>query len=203
MTVILLTRHGHVQGIKPECFRGRADLLLTEEGRTQAQLLAKRIARRWLARCIYTSPLSRCVETGASIAETCNIPSIPLSGLNDLDYGTWQSLTYAQAREKNPDLFAKWFAAPHSVAFPRGESLQEVAARTAAALRSILSEYESDTVVIVGHDSINRVILTQLLDLPLSSYWKLVQDPCCINEIEINNAAVRVKRMNDISHLES
>ena len=40
MTKILLTRHGHVEGIKPERFRGRAPLELTEQGRVQAAAVA-------------------------------------------------------------------------------------------------------------------------------------------------------------------
>ena len=37
MTKILLTRHGHVEGIKPERFRGREPLDLTARGRADAR----------------------------------------------------------------------------------------------------------------------------------------------------------------------
>jgi phosphoserine phosphatase len=47
MTKILLTRHGHVEGIKPERFRGREPLQLTERGTAEAAALAQRIAARW------------------------------------------------------------------------------------------------------------------------------------------------------------
>ena len=87
MTVIVLTRHGHVDGIKPERFRGRADLALTELGLQQARSTGQVIAPRWSPSAIYTSPLQRCVSTGTAISEACNIPSESLSGLNDLDYG--------------------------------------------------------------------------------------------------------------------
>jgi len=40
MTKILLTRHGHVEGITPERFRGRQQLALTERGRAEARALA-------------------------------------------------------------------------------------------------------------------------------------------------------------------
>ena len=110
-------------------------------------------------------------------------------------------MTYEQARTRNPQLFAAWFATPQWVRFPRGESLQDVALRTADVLRHILSRHPADTVVLVGHDSVNRVLLTQVLNMPLSSYWKLVQDPCCINEIEVTNCAFRLGRMNDTFHL--
>jgi phosphoserine phosphatase len=44
MTKILLIRHGHVEGIKPERFRGRERLELTDQGRAEAAAVANRIA---------------------------------------------------------------------------------------------------------------------------------------------------------------
>jgi probable phosphoglycerate mutase len=54
----------------------------------------------------------------------------------------------------------------------------------------------------VGHDSVNRALLLQLIDQPLSAYWKLAQDPCCLNEIDIERGRVEVRRVNDTSHLD-
>jgi broad specificity phosphatase PhoE len=203
MTTLLLVRHGHVDGIKPERFRGRADLALTATGRRQAALLARRISAHWSPNAIYTSPLQRCVATGAAVAAACGMAAEPLGGLSDIDYGAWQSLSYEEARAKDPDLFAAWFATPQRVGFPDGESLQDVAARTASVLRMVLSRAAADTLVLVGHDSVNRVLLTQLLDMPLSAYWRFAQHPCCLNEIEISASSVQLRRMNDTAHLES
>jgi broad specificity phosphatase PhoE len=202
MTIILLVRHGHVEGIRPERFRGHADLALTKTGKRQAELLAHRITSQWAPSSIYTSPLQRCIATGAAIAAACGIPSEPLNGLYDLDYGAWQLLTYDDARIKNPDLFAAWFATPDLVRFPDGESLQDVAARTASVLRLVLSRNAADTLVLVGHDSVNRVMLTQILDMPLSAYWRFAQSPCCINEIEVTGSSFQLRRMNDTAHLD-
>src|SRR5580700_7224618 len=118
MTIILLVRHGHVEGIKPERFRGRADLVLTETGQRQAELLARRIASRWAPSSIFTSPLQRCIATGAAVAKACGVPSEPLAGLYDLDDGAWQSLTYDDARASDPGLFAAWFTTPIWSDFP-------------------------------------------------------------------------------------
>jgi broad specificity phosphatase PhoE len=73
MTKIVLTRHGHVEGIKPERFRGRQNLSLTARGRAEAQVVAKRIASGWMPHAIYTSPLERCLVTGAEISKACNV----------------------------------------------------------------------------------------------------------------------------------
>ena len=56
MTKLILVRHGHVEGISPERFRGRAELPLTDTGRREAEATAARIAASWRPAAIYTSP---------------------------------------------------------------------------------------------------------------------------------------------------
>jgi broad specificity phosphatase PhoE len=90
--------------------------------------------------------------------------------LNDIDYGDWQLQTYEEVKSKEPALFAAWFATPHLIRFPNGESLQDLAARAADALRHVLAAHPGDTIVLVAHDSVNRAMLLQLLDQPLSAY---------------------------------
>lgn len=202
MTKILLTRHGHVQGIEPERFRGREPLDLTERGRAQAAAVARRIADGWRVRNIYTSPMGRCVETGAAIAKASGAIAEVCDDLNDIDYGVWQFKTLASAKKADPDLFAAWFATPQLVRFPNGESLQDVAARAANALRFALARHPRDTIVLVGHDSLNRALLLQLLGMPLSSYRRLAQSPCCLNEIDLDGGSVCIIRLNETHHLD-
>ena len=202
MTKILLTRHGHVQGIAPERFRGREPLELTERGRAQAAAVACRIADSFRARKIYTSPMKRCVDTGAAIAKACGAAAEICDDLNDIDYGAWQFKTLAWARKADANLFAAWSATPQLVRFPNGESLQDVAARAANALRFVLARHPRDTIVLVGHDSLNRVLLLQLLGLPLAAYRRLVQSPCCLNEIDAGGGGVCIVRLNETHHLD-
>jgi broad specificity phosphatase PhoE len=203
MTKILLTRHGHVDGIKPERFRGRAALELTALGRREAAAVAQRIAGAFKPSKIYTSPMGRCIATGAAIAAACDSPAEICDDLNDIDYGAWQFKTFAETKTQDPDLFAQWFAAPHLVRFPGGESLQDLVARAADALRMVLARHPGDIVVLVGHDSVNRALLLELLDQPLSAYWRIAQDPCCLNEIDITDGTIRIRRINETSHLET
>ena len=204
MTKILLTRHGHVDGIRPARFRGRAELSLTDHGLAQADALARRIARRWKPAAVYTSPLQRCVVTGGKIAAACGIAASAHDGLGDIDYGAWQMRTHEEVSAETPEAYQLWREKPHLVRFPGGESLQDVVARTADALRLMLARHATDTVVLVGHDSVNRALLLQLLDQPLSAYWRLSQDPCTLNEIEVFAAGdVRIGCINDTSHLDA
>lgn len=202
MTKILLTRHGHVEGIQPERFRGRAELALTRQGVADAEAVAARIARSWRPVIVYTSALQRCVVTGTIIANATGIKAVPLEGLMDLDYGAWQMRSHEEIKAEAPEAYRLWKSNPQRVRFPDGESLQDLLARTADVLRLVLDRHPADTVVMVGHDSVNRAILLQLLDIPLSAYWRLIQDPCTLNEIDVaGSGEVRIQRVNDTSHL--
>jgi broad specificity phosphatase PhoE len=105
---------------------------------------------------------------------------------------------------RHPELFKTWHQRPHLMRFPQGDSLQDLVARTANALRLVLANHPRDdeAVVLVGHDSVNRALLLQLLDQPLSAYWRIAQDPCSINELEIVDGHVRVLRINETAHLD-
>ncbi len=201
MTRIILTRHGHIDGISPLRFRGQTELPLTERGRSQVAATATRIAAGWQPRMVYTSPMGRCVATGQAIANACGVPREVLPELIDFNYGAWQWRTVDDVRAAWPELLAAWYATPHLVRFPDGDALQDLVARTADAIRLVLARHPDDTVVMVGHETVNRAILLQLLDQPLSAYWRFAQEPCTINEIEIAGGNVRVRCVNDVSHL--
>jgi phosphoserine phosphatase len=201
MTKIILTRHGHVDGILPLRFRGQTELSLTARGRAQVIATAARIAARWQPRLVYTSPMGRCIATGEAIANACRATRESINDLIDFNYGAWQWRTVDEVRATWPDLLAAWYATPHLVRFPNGDALQDLVARTANAIRFIAARHPDDVVVMVGHETANRAILLQLLDQPLSAYWRLAQEPCAINEIEITDGRVRVDCINDVSHL--
>ena len=201
MVRIILARHGHVDWLAPERFRGRAELPLSDLGRRQAQAVARYIAATWKPDAVYTSPLGRCRETGAEIAAPFRLELRPIEGLADIDYGEWQGLTRDEAQERWPDETELWFRTPHIAAIPGGETLAGLLSRTSAALRDILWRHPDQTVVLVGHDSVNRVLLLFALEAPLSRYWHLRQEPCAVNELFFDNDSFIIGSINQTQHL--
>ena len=201
MTKLILVRHGHVEGISPERFRGRAELPLTELGRREAEITAVRIAATWRPAAIYTSPMGRCVETGTAIGKPLGLSASAMPGLNDIDYGDWQGLTADEARARWPDELDTWYRHPDWAAIPRGETLQQVLTRAVAALREVIRHHPDDTIVLVAHDSVNRVLLLHALELPLSRYWRFKQNPCCINELDLSADGFTILGINQTDHL--
>ena len=65
----------------------------------------------------------------------------------------------------------------------------------------MIARHPAETVVLVGHDSVNRIVLLHALDLPLSRYRRLGQDPCAINEIDFAAGEFTVRSVNGTYHL--
>jgi broad specificity phosphatase PhoE len=198
---LVLVRHGHVEGIHPERFRGRIDLPLTELGRRQADAAARYIATRWPAASVYASPLARCMNTAKAIAAAQGISVQPLPQLVDIDYGKWQGRTRDEVKAAEPEQFRAWMEQPHLTVIEEAETLQDVQARLARALDHMRRAQPEGTVIAVGPDSTNRVFLTMVLGLSLASYWQLQQDPCAINVLRFGPFGCRVAAINETAHL--
>jgi probable phosphoglycerate mutase len=199
-TRILLVRHGHVDWIKPERFRGRAALALSPLGRRQAVAAAARIAAVTRPAAIYTGPLERCVDTARAIGAACRITIQPLEAVNDIDYGPWQGLTRDEVRSRWPQQLEAWLKTPQ-LATPGGETLASVHARACAALLEVAARHRDQAVVVVTHDSVIRVLLLLALDLPLSHYWRFAPQPCAIADLSFAAGEFVVHSFNESWHL--
>jgi len=67
----------------------------------------------------------------------------------------------------------------------------------------VLARHPDETIVLVGHDSVNRALLLQFLDLPVSAYWRLAQEPCCLNEIDMTSQKACIRHINETQHLDA
>ncbi len=119
----------------------------------------------------------------------------------DTHYGRWQGLTHEEVRARWPDELRIWLEAPDLAVIPDGETLAVVLVRAINVLQVVRRKHKDQTVVLVGHDSINRILLLHALGLPLSRYWHIRQEPCCLNEIEIQETVFSIQRVNESHHL--
>jgi phosphoserine phosphatase len=202
-TCLILVRHGETEWNRVERFRGRADVPLNAAGLAQAEATARRIGHTWQPAAIVASPLSRTVQTAQAIARQCGLAVEPHPDLIDIDFGQWQGLTPEQVRERWPELLAHWYAAPHTVEFPGGETLSQLRARAMAVVCALVERYRGQTIVLVGHTVLNRVLLLAMLGLGNERFWHLRQGTCAINVIEAEAGDFTLETLNDTAHLQS
>jgi broad specificity phosphatase PhoE len=201
MTRIILVRHGETEWNRVERFRGRADVPLNEAGLAQAENTGRRIAAEWNPAAIYASPLSRAVKTAEAIARHFALPVQAHPGLIDIDYGLWQGLTPGEAGERWPEAADAWYNAPHTARIPRGETLEELGARVREVVNEMVARHEGQTVVLVSHTVVNRIILLTILGLGNDRFWRLRQDTCAINVFEAECGLFTLVSLNETCHL--
>ena len=201
-TTILLIRHGQTEWNRVERFRGQADVELNSTGEEQAEKTAEHISTHWKPVAVFSSPLRRAMKTAELIALSCNVPVHQETRVIDINYGEWQGLTPEEVGEKWPALIRNWFDSPQDPFIPGGESLEEVKARSTTAVFSLVEKYPGNTVVLVGHTVVIRLILLSVLGLQLDRFWIFRQDPCAINVLEVEGNEFTICLLNDTCHLE-
>ena len=202
MSRVYLVRHGQTAWNVGEIFRGRADIPLDETGKHEVHLAGETLKDEAL-HAVYSSPLSRSMETAENIAKFHDISVTPLDAIIDISYGEWEGLGNQEVQQKYPDLHALWLTEPHKVLFPGGESLDEVRSRTMTALEDLLAEHQDENFALVAHRVPNKVICCALLGLDNSHFWRIQQDTASTNLFVYRNGQWIISYLNDTSYLKS
>lgn len=200
MARLVIVRHGETEWNREEHFRGRAELDLTERGVRQAAAAAQRLPS-WQPALIYSSPLKRAWRTAQILAQPTSLPLHPLEGLIDIDYGQWQGLSPQEAAARDGELYWQWRHRPHLVKFPGGEGLAEVRARVEAAVDFLRQHHPQQTVVLVSHQVVCKVMVLALLGLDNSRFWQIEQEVGAINVFDERPPYWMAGLINDTCHL--
>jgi broad specificity phosphatase PhoE len=200
MTQIILVRHGQTPWNKDKIFRGSRDIPLNDAGREEA-----RLAGEWLKgdtiHAAYCSPLSRARDTGEAIARHHGLQVLDLPGLADICYGDWEGLPLTEVKVKYADLYRQWEAAPHTVRFPHGETLDEVKARALDAVEEALRRHPQQTILLAAHRAVNKVLIAAFISLDNSHFWRIGQDTTAINRFNRVGDIWQIMSVNDTCHL--
>ncbi len=165
-------------------FYGQMDVPLSERGRGQLLAAAEALASKELD-AVYSSDLQRTAEGAAFIAERHGLSPVQDAAFREMNLGVLEGVPFFEARDRLPELANRRYQDMWDYRFPGGgENLQDLAARIDPALDAILRRYPDGAVVLVAHNSPNRVILGQALGLQLDSVFDFSQDFGCINRID-------------------
>jgi broad specificity phosphatase PhoE len=204
---IYLVRHGQTPWNEDGLFRGRYDIPLSDEGKKQAEAVARHLAERDV-RYLYTSPLSRSAQTAAIIAEQTGCPVVEHEGLIDVHFGAWEGKTAVEVSSQYEDSYRMYKRQPERVVFPEGESLSRCFERAVKTLHTITDGMRHDAVetsggaaAIVSHRVILKLMILGILGLSAAQFWKVQLDTCSITEVIRGKEGFILRKMNDTSHL--
>lgn len=198
MIKLILLRHGQTNWNKEGRYQGQIDTDLSPLGEEQASKLALALKPLKIDYFI-ASPLKRAYETACKSAKYHDLEVIKDERLLEINHGTWEGKLSSEIDE---DLLRLWKSAPHLVKMPNGESLDDILARVKLAIDEYLAKYNGKTIAVFAHDAVNKVLISYVLGLELSSFWNITQDNTCINVLELSKDFTKIITLNNTSHLE-
>lgn len=200
MTRFYLVRHGNTLSNTEDRFRGLIDVPLDAAGREQAARTAAALRNAGIG-VIYSSRLSRAMETARIIGGACGARVEEHPGLLDFDFGEWAGKLRSEARAAWPDLYALYEERPGEFATPGGESLRAVSARASAGISDILARHPSGVVGLVSHAVTCRLLVLSLLGIGPEKYWNVSADNCSISAFSHGRHGWVVESLNRTDHL--
>lgn len=171
-TTVVLLRHGRTEWNATGRFQGQLDSPLDAIGRAQAEGAAVALLPLQ-PDAIVSSDLSRATDTAAAVAAECGLEVTPDPRLREIDLGSWQGLTRAEARARFPEEYAAWQAGSDARR-GGGETYAEVGARAAACVQDWLGKVgPGGTLVAVTHGGTARATIGTMLGFDPDMYWRL------------------------------
>jgi broad specificity phosphatase PhoE/ribonuclease HI len=200
-TRLLLVRHGSTVHSAERRFSGRNDLPLDETGEVQAGALADRLGSRDDVAAVVSSPLTRAVQTADAIAARLGLDVTTVDGFAEVDFGDFEGLTAAEARDRYPEAFAAW-SGSIDVAPPHGESFAALATRVRRAREAVLAEHPEQVVVVVTHVTPIKTLVRLALDAPPVALFRSHLDTASLSAVDyFADGSSSLRLFNDTAHL--
>lgn len=167
-TLIDLMRHGEPQGGRR--YRGQVDDPLSEKGWQQMRAA---VGDRHPWQHIVSSPLSRCAEFAHELSKKWDIPCNDDARFMEFAFGEWEGKTSQQLTEDDPRRILKFRLDPVLHRPAGAEPLDFFASRIASAWQDIIQIHQGKHVLLVAHAGVIRMVLTQVLGMPLENMYRI------------------------------
>ncbi len=214
-TRVIILRHGQSSYNSQGRIQGRSDLsVLTEKGQDDAKATGVALQGFQLA-AVYCSPLQRAQQTAAAVIASQSQPNPAQTDdrLLEIDLPLWETLFNSEVREKYATEYRIWKERPHELTMlrpqPDGSSQEflpviDLYDQATTFWQGILSQHQSQTILIVAHNGINRALISTALGIPARLYHSIQQSNCGVTVLNFSgglNDKVQLESLNQTSHL--
>ncbi len=201
ITRIIFVRHGETIANRNNIFRGQVDFPLNDIGIMQAQALADELVAHSNINAIYTSPLTRAVQTALPTAKHFNLQPIVCENFTNISLGSWEGVLHSEVSQNFHDLYTLWRTNPEKLEIPNGESLEKVGMRAFNATMEIAHVHVGQTVMIVSHRAVLKPLFAKLLNMAEPYFWKIQIDPASYSLFEFDSERFTLMFSNFTRHL--
>lgn len=198
---IYIIRHGQTDfNLKGIVQGSGVDSSLNATGQSQANAFYEKYQNVAFDK-IYTSTLKRSFESVKGFIDL-GIPHEKLSGLNEISWGVREGEEITPEEDKYYHrMLANWQKGETHHRIEGGESPEDVVIRQKEAMKHILAQENEDTVLICMHGRAMRILMTHLLNYPLSEMDAFEHQNLCLYLLHYTGSLFRVEKYNDTVHL--
>jgi broad specificity phosphatase PhoE len=194
VTALLWVRHASHDLLGVRLAGRMAGVSLNSMGSLEARRLGT-----WLhgARvdALYTSPLERCVETAAAIAEAIGREPSVLADLTEIDFGAWTGRPFEDLSDDAGWIRFNTFRS--EAAIPGGESMREAQERAVALVERLGRSHPGETLALVTHGDVIKGVIAHALGIGLDHLHRFDIDPGSVSTLALEPHRWRVIALNE------
>ncbi len=205
---LILARHGESTGNFDRRLQGQGDYPLTELGREQSYRLGHRLAREKVA-AIYSSAISRAMETAEIVGEVIGLAPQALAGVEEYHFGELSGLTYPEIAERNPEVLAGIRSRESTYpAYPGEEGREVFRRRVSEALTALGERHPEETIAVITHAGPIVTFVSDILGRPYVRPVPFRMNNASITIVESvqrpdgSSRRLVLQTLNDTCHLE-
>ena len=201
-TEITIIRHGETMWNVQKRIQGQRNSKLSENGITQAELVAKALAKREFD-VLISSDLERALETANIINKQLLIPHKYSANLRERSFGIFEGKNFAEIEEKYPEEYLRYKERNPEFVVPGGESIQQLYQRVTSEIEAIAHKFKDQNVLIVSHGLVLEMMMYKTFNLKLNEPRTFSINNSSISSFYIDEDNWFLKEWGVIEHLVS
>ncbi len=196
-TRLLLIRHAETAA--PDVFHGaESDISLSEWGSHQAQQLAD-VLKEQAPEALYCSAMRRAVVTAEPIAQACGLARVIIPELHERKIGPLSGLSREDGWHIYVQSKKEWTAGNLDFTHEGGESFADIRRRVLPIVEGIALRHRGQTVLIIAHGIVIRVLLLSLLpQFEPADFDRISIDFASINDLRHDGKTWRAYALNQL-----
>jgi broad specificity phosphatase PhoE len=184
-TRVFFVRHGVTDWHAARRVLGQRDIGLNADGVRQAEALAGALEGVTISE-ILSSPLVRAVQSAEILARPLGLQVARDPRLADFRVGRWEGMGYDEVAA-SPE-YQRFLVDPLATQIPGGEDLRDIRDRAVSAIEQALEDAPAgESIAVVSHAGIVRVLLTHYMGASLTNYHRLHLAPGSVSILSFSD----------------
>lgn len=198
---LFIARHGETEYNRKKLLQGRGiDASLNETGIRQAKALSGYL-KHYPVNFLGSSSLKRSFETAGYHSQSIKKNVTKYAGLDEMDFGDYEGLSFLEVEDEIKRIGQAWKSGQVDLKIPGGESPKDTFERANSAMLDLIESTSEDTIAVVIHGRLIRILLSKWLGLGLRNMDEIEHQNGSVNQLLYKNGSFEAVYLNKIDHL--